>query len=44
MPADHVDIASSEEVLCDERVRIPIFNATLHLSVEDQIQEMGRRF
>jgi hypothetical protein len=39
--ADHFDIALPEDVLLDERVRIPIFNATLHLYFEDQVEEIG---
>jgi hypothetical protein len=41
MHIDHFDVLLPEDVLMDERVRIPIFNATLHLYFEDQVEEIG---
>jgi hypothetical protein len=41
MHIDHYDIVLPEDVLQDPRVRIPIFNATLHLYFEDQVEEIG---
>ncbi len=38
MHIDHFDVLLPEDVLMDERVRIPVFNATLHLYFEDQIE------
>lgn len=39
--ADHFDVALPEEVLVDERVRVPIFDASLHLYFDDQVSEIG---
>jgi hypothetical protein len=41
MHADHFDVSLPEDVLMDERVRIPLFNATLHLYFDDQVEEIG---
>jgi Phytanoyl-CoA dioxygenase (PhyH) len=41
MHADHQTISLPEEILRDERVRLPIFTATLHYYLDDQVAEIG---
>jgi len=41
MHLDHMDVVLPEDILMDPRVRIPLFNTTLHLYFDDQVEEIG---
>jgi hypothetical protein len=38
---DHMDVVLPEDILMDPRVRVPIFDTTLHLYFDDQVEEIG---
>jgi len=38
---DHLAIGLPQDVLEDERVRVPIFTGTLHYYLDDQVEEIG---
>jgi hypothetical protein len=41
MHADYQMMTVPEEILRDERVRVPIFTSTLHYYLDDQVEEIG---
>jgi hypothetical protein len=41
MHLDHLAVGLPEDVLADERVRVPIYTATLHFYLDDMVEEIG---
>ena len=41
MHADWLTLSIPEEFLCDPRVRLPVYNTTLHIYLDDQVPEIG---